>query len=518
MIKMYKDLKFIGIILIILALGFGFFIRAFVISHFADFGGDQIRDAYAVMGIWEGKLPTLGPISAWGEVYLPPLYFYLVFPFTAFSPDLSSQAIFNAIFTFLSIPLLMLTIYKMLENVKTKKRFFLSSLAGLWYSSLFANIIMNTESSLAGNPGSIVFFFLAFILLYTYQLESQISLALEIISWLIYGIVLGILVSLHFAPLFIMPVIFFGSTIVYFWKNYNNRKRWLLPGAAVLSALLTLTPYWLGEVSRNWQNSQRIIGLVFPTSSQQEYSVTFLQRLNGIAGSYLDLGKEIYFIGTSWKSTAISVLFLLTVLVLGLIKFKGNKIIFYLLLMTWVLFLYAYSSANMQNTYNPVFYKLLIYLAPIFLSIWGLAYLNFSQLWGKILIAFIVFCLTVSIVINLKFHYNYIMGRIGIPRIANTSDLIEVLKQIPEQSTVCDPAGYKPNIKDDEYTDRHVTKRGLKFVPNCQSGYYFTYPKYEPLGNYTARKTKPFAEAFPQFNQDYRLFQETPLFYIYHLN
>ncbi len=76
-----------GTILLFLSLVFGLFIRVVGVVNFSIVTGDQIRDAYATMEIWQGKFPTLGPHSAWkflwGDfVYLPPLYFYLVFPFT----------------------------------------------------------------------------------------------------------------------------------------------------------------------------------------------------------------------------------------------------------------------------------------------------------------------------------------------------------------------------------------------------------------------------------------------------
>jgi hypothetical protein len=81
---MYMNLKKLGTILIFSSLIFGFLIRLFVILHFTEFTGDQINDAYRVMGIWEGSPPTLGPgPAAWsglsGEIYLtPPLLLFSV--------------------------------------------------------------------------------------------------------------------------------------------------------------------------------------------------------------------------------------------------------------------------------------------------------------------------------------------------------------------------------------------------------------------------------------------------------
>lgn len=520
---MYKYLKRTGNLLICLSLSFGFVILVLVIWHFTNFSGDQINDAYRVMGIWEGSPPTLGPgPAAWsevsGEIYLPPLYYYLVFPFTALTADLSSQAMSNGVLTFLSIPLLTFTLYRLLENVDHKKRYFIAALGGFWYAFLFRNIVMSTGDSLAGNPVSIPFFLLGLILLYTYQLQSKLSPRIEILSWIVYGLSLAILVSLHFSTLFVMPVIFIASLVFYISRNPKTPKRWLLPGLAILSAILALTPYWIGEIGRNWINTRNIISLIFDASSKDGYSVTFIQRLQAIVRSYTDLGNEVYFIGYSWKSNIISIAFLLTVLIMGIVKFKGNKIIWGLLLGTWAVFVYAYSSTNMEETYNPVFYKILIYLAPIFLTICSLGYLNLSKKFDKLFLGFIVFGITVSIIINLKYHWNYLSSRYGTPRVANTSDLVEVLNQVPEQSTICHPGGRYRDIRIHEYNDHYLNKRELKFIPECQSGHYIIYKKYESVGDFTLRPTQPIGERFDEFDKKYTLFQETPNFYIYRVD
>ncbi|WP_323291299.1 hypothetical protein [Crocosphaera sp. XPORK-15E] len=496
------------------------FILTFVTLKFTNYSGDQINDAYRVMGIWEGQWPTLGPgPAAWsglvGDVYLPPLYYYLVFPATIITHDLSAQAIPNALFTFLSIPILALTIYKLLEGVGHNKRFFLSALAGFWYIFLFRNIVLSTGDSLGGNPVSVPFFLLCFTLLYTYQLEARLPLYLEVLCWLAYGLVIAIITNLHFSSLFVMPVVFIISIIVYIAKDPKKAKRWILPGLAILTALLTLTPYWIGELGRNWINTQRILSLVFDSSTKEGHSVSLFQRFNAILHSYFDLGQEVYFPGNSWKNLIISLIFLGIILVVGIYKFRGNWTIFRLLGVTWVIFCLAYSSTNLENTYNPVFYKILIYLAPIFLAICSLAYLDISRPLEKYLIILIIACITVSILINTKYFYNYISSRGGIPRVPNTSDISQALEKIPAQATVCHHKESYRNIRNQEYIDRYVNKGSLKFIANCEPGYYLLYSKYEALGDYTLNKRDPLSEKMNFSGKDYQLFDETSLFYIY---
>ncbi len=517
---MKQQLKNISKLLIILSLTYGAFILSFVVLKFTNYGGDQINDAYRVMGIWEGSWPTLGPgPTAWsglvGDFYLPPLYYYLVFPATILTYDLSAQAISNALFTFLTIPLLSFTVYRLLQGVEQDKRFFLSTLSGFWYILLFRNLVLSTEKSLGGNPVSIPFFLLCFVLLYDYLIKAKLSPLLEILCWITYGLVVAIITNLHFSALYVMPVVFLISIVYYISKDPRKTKRWILPGIAIVSAIVSLTPYWIGEFGRNWINTQRIIQVVFESSTEEGHTVSLLQRFQAIFQGYIDLGQGVYFIGNSETSWLISVVFLLVILGLGIYKFKGNKTIFGFLLITWSVFLLAYSSTDLEKTYNPVFYKILIYLAPIFFTMCSLAYLNLSNRVEKILIGFIIACLTISILINIKYHVNYISSRGGMPRVPNTHDLSQTLEKIPPESIVCHPKERYKNIRNQEYINKYVNQGNLTFVADCQPNYYLLYPKYESLGDYRLSPTKPLSQAIKSFDHDYDLFEETPLYYIY---
>ncbi|EAZ91073.1 hypothetical protein CY0110_27715 [Crocosphaera chwakensis CCY0110] len=519
---MKKTLRNFGKLLIILSLVYGAFILSFVVLNFTNYSGDQINDAYRVMGIWENSWPTLGPgPAAWsglvGDVYLPPLYYYLVFPGTLITPDLSAQAISNALFTFLTIPLLAFTIYRLLEGVEKDKRFFLSALSGFWYIFLFRNIVMSTGDSLGGNPVSIPFFLLCLVLLYDFQLNEKLSPKLEILCWIGYGLVIAIITNLHFSSLYVISAVSIISIIYYIFQNPKSKKQWTLPGLAIFTTLITLTPYWIGELGRNWINTQRIIQLVFDSSTEEGHSVSLTQRFQAIFSGYIDLGKDVYFISDSDKSILISIVFLLLILVVGIYKFKGNKTIFYSLLFVWGVFLLAYSSTDLEKTYNPVFYKILIYLSPIVLTMCSLAYLDFSKKLDKILISFIICCITISLVVNIKYFANYINSRGGISRVANTSDISEALETIPAQSIICHPQERYKNIRNQEYINQYINQQDLTFVGECERNFYLLYPKYGSLGDYRLKKTKSISEDFKNFDHQYELFEETPLFYIYQI-
>jgi hypothetical protein len=77
---------------------------------------------------------------------IPPLYGYLGFPLTIFGADPEFQVLTNGLFSFLSIPLLIYFVYQLLENVEQDKRLLLSSLAGFWYSTIYADYFINNFS------------------------------------------------------------------------------------------------------------------------------------------------------------------------------------------------------------------------------------------------------------------------------------------------------------------------------------------------------------------------------------
>ena len=499
--------------MILTALMFGLVVRVLAAVHFADFSGDQIRDAYVSMEMWEGTLPTLGPSSAWGDIYLPPLYFYLAFPFTAFGADLSFQAIANGILTFLSIPLLIFTVYQLLATVPHNKRLLIASGAGLWYSLLFQNIIINTGNSLAGNSGSIVFFLLAFVMLFKYQWEAKLSTPGQITCWILYGVTLALIGNLHFAPLFVMPAAFIGSVIAFCVKNRRQPKRWALPLLSIGAGVLLMTPYWIGEIDRGWTNTQGIINLIFKASNEDGYSVRFLQRLQAIASGYFSLGTDVYFYHQSTKALLLSVLFLGMILVLSLWKFKGDRPIFYLFLGIWTLFLCAYSSTDMSRTYDPVFYKLLIFFAPIIFTSITVAYLDYSRTLEKVLIFGIIATVSLSAAVNLNLHKNYLVSRYGPQRIAHTADYIQTVEALPDSATLCDINGHRPSTRVYEYTNKYIVKKPLSFAIDCEADSYAVYAKFKSNSRFEAVPTQDFSA----YEKPHELFYEDDVFYIFHL-
>ena len=496
-----------GYLLILIAIIFGFVSRVVSVFHYTTFDigpdPDQVRDAFTYMKMWQGEWPHLGPAVSLGNYQLPPLYYYIVFPFTVLGPNPAFQALANAVFSFLSIILLIYLVYLLLENVEPSKRFFLSGLAGVWYSLIFPDIFISTFN---WNPSPIPFFLISFTLLYKYQLEGK-SAFWQAASWFFYGVVLAILVSLHSSTLFIMPIVFLGSCL---WFIYKKRQ-WYFPLLAVLSANLVLIPYWFLEISRNFVNTKNIVNTVFG-SSQGGSSI--LNRLISMPLSYIELGQQAYFIGEHKLYLIISAFFLVLTLALGLINFEGNKIILGFLLCTWGIFIYA--ASRFEGEHFFIHYKLLILFAPIIFAVLSLAYLSlskFSRVAGTVIALGIAF----SMLTNLKYDIKYLSSKYGSTRLASVGSVINTFNIIPENSTICDPAKQGKRIEYNlyHYIDLYITQKNFQIVSDCPPGSYLLHPKY--VLNQQINNLWPVFDVSPNnsFKQKAELFMETPELNVY---
>lgn len=102
-----KDrMQLTAVVLIILAIAFAFFTRIITAFEYVTFDigpePDQIVIGNTVINMWQGKIPALGMAGSGGKYpfTIPPLYFYLVFPFTIFGSDPAFLVLANGVFPF----------------------------------------------------------------------------------------------------------------------------------------------------------------------------------------------------------------------------------------------------------------------------------------------------------------------------------------------------------------------------------------------------------------------------------
>lgn len=476
-------MKLTGYFLIFLAITLGLVTRIFAVFQYVTFDigpdPDQIRDAFTVMNIWQGNFPTLGPKSSIGGHHILPVYYYLFWPFTLLGANPIFQALPNALFSFLSIPLLIYLTYQLLENCKTPVRFFLSGLAGFWYSLLFGDIFI---SNFQWNPSSIPFFLLVFTWLYKLQMEGKFSWIVQAILWICYGLILSILISLHSSTLVIMPIVFTFSSLIFIFRAIRNRRKALvfLPALSALSTIFFLLPYWIGEVNRNFGNTKEIFKTIVKAGSKSK-NADLLSNLWGKLWSlflnYIQLAEQAYFWNSSLFSLIISIIFLSVVTYLGITRFKGNKSIWYIWCSSWLI--YLLSSSNLDATTAVFYYKSIILFAPIILTVISLAYLDYAPAKNKILAVFLGIVIIFSCFQNSIYDYQFLLSKYGQNKLMNSSEMVQILNQLPANSTICDPRIKRKRLIYNQYNyiDTYITHRNIKLVDTCQTGNYVVHPK-----------------------------------------
>ncbi|MGC1308887.1 MAG: hypothetical protein WA885_16795 [Phormidesmis sp.] len=479
----------IGIVLILLALAFGFFTRVIAVFQYVTFDigpdPDQIRDAFTVMEIWQGDFPTLGPKAygaGLGGFHILPLYYYLFFPFTLIGRIPALQAFPNALFSFLSIPLFILLIYRLLEGVSAAKRLCLSSLSGLWYSFLFNHIFI---SNFQWNPSSIPFFFMGFTLFYDLQMRHLFNWKVQTLAWIGSGLCVAILMSLHATTLFIIPVIYVIASLRFIFKVLKEKihkkdiRQLALPGLGWLAAAVALTPYWAGELGRNFSNSKAILKTLNSATGKSESNVliSIFTRLGDASLHALDTVRQAYFWSDSAFYLIISAIAIALITSAALFSFKGNSDIWFLWLTTWGLFLLAATSLEPGET--VLYYKILVSIAPIALTVVAIAYVRLS---GKTAIAYgcaIALFILLSSANNLYRDAQFMAAKYGPNRLLNTQEIVQIMQQLPAGSKICDPRieRKRSSFNQYNYIDTYLTQRNIETLSNCQTGNYIIHSK-----------------------------------------
>ncbi len=540
--------KQVGIALIALAIIFGCFTRIFAVFQYVTFDigpdPDQIRDAFTVMKIWQGEFPLLGP-KAYGfglaDFHLLPLYYYLLLPFTLLGQSPAYQAFPNALFSFLSIPLFIFLIYRLLEGIHSAKRLLISGLSGLWYSLLFGDIFI---SNFQWNPSSIPFFFLLLTLFYDIQSRHLQNLKVQTLSWIGCCITVAILVSLHASALFIMPVVYGIISLQFMFKSFRRSGfsgRLALPGLGFLAAVVVLTPYWIGEWRISFGNTKAILRAVFSFSGSEASNASdssLFSRLGYLVMHVFNLVRQAYFWDGSLPYFVLAVLAIAIIIPLAFSTFRGNRHIWLLWLSTWGLFLLAAATLDPKTT--SFYYKLLILPAPIVLVAVVLAYGNWV---GKRAIAsylVIMALITLSSINNLYWDMQLMSAKYGPNRLINTREMTQIMEQLPDKAEICDPRVERKRLEENQYNyiDTYLIQKQIEVLDACHRGNFVIHPKRVPgiVGSFLnttdyqatyfiEHRSAPVLNLWPIFTtlengdiaRSASLVKETPTAYIYRL-
>ena len=463
--------------IIALSLAIAVLTRPLSIFHYIDFRYDQAIDAGRAMGMWHGLLPQFGPQPLHQPFGLPPLYYYLVFPSSAFGPNPVFQVLPNAILSLCSVAALMYLVYMLLDSVTPAKRLLLTAIAGLWWS------VANVDIQLANrewNPSFVPFFLLCFTILFALLATRRLTAVQFTLTSIAYGVVGAFLMSVHGTTLFVTPIVFLISLIYFGVAHRRDSKSWLYPAIAATAFLLTLAPYVRSEAVNHFDNTRAMIAVV---SSHVDTAVS--TRVDNARSAYFGLRETMYFPSFAFRSLVLShsaiaqalrvigLLFLIVVPFVGIGYFKGNRVILAGLALYWLLFLFAASSYPTPY----IHYKLPIVLVPLILSIVSLAYIDYSSILGKLAGGFVAMCLLLSIVINGADDVAYLQAKFGDHRLMTTNDATDALARLPLGATICGPER-EARIHALGYIDTFITKRQLRFSYQCQPGDYTVRSRY----------------------------------------
>ena len=308
-----KDHKFIFITLLgIIALAA--FLRFYRIDEYMIFLGDEGRDAIAIKKMLdEGHFPAIGPLSSVGNIYLGPLYYYMMFvPMALTGLNPVSASVMVALIGVLTVFL-----------VYYLGKIWFSALAGIFSAFLYSISPVNINySNFSWNPNPAPFFALVSIFS-LYKLNKSGNFL-----WLILtGVAIAAAVQMHYLALILIPIslILWGFEVC-FRKLRMQPLEHLLLGSllGIISFLVMMSPLVFFDLRHDFLNYKGLV-VLFTKSGNIEANI--FENIARIPSLYAYNLVGRYMAGENPLLTVIlSVLILIPVIYLTMLILK-QKII-----------------------------------------------------------------------------------------------------------------------------------------------------------------------------------------------
>jgi hypothetical protein len=416
----------------------------------------------------------LGPESSIGGYSIPPLYYYLSNIFAFWDPNNPNLAIIsNAIFSNLTIPLGACLVYLMTDYLENKKRILASGIFGaIWsaiWSVFYLDIIHNSQE---WNPSALNFFFFAFVILFYFIFKNNFNRFTQLVIWILQGLNLAILISLHSSALFVFPPIFLVLIGIYV---FQNNKLWYLPIASILIFLTTLTPYWVGELKSNFYNSRTILDTVF---NKNKLPVGIFEKFNKLFSDIGTFGDQAYF-HTVNQSNIFWLVMLISIFLIGFnYKILKNSAIIIYLFCCFVFFLALINYDGFVYQHYMVIVWSLGLILPIIASS-----VDSKNLIQKILKISLYLFLIFVFLLNSKATVNLLKTKASNQRIPNTQDFAQIISVLPNNSKLCSEENQVPVFA---FFAKAQSKNIVVSIknPDCQFQYYAKFkPNQKPNDN-----------------------------------
>lgn len=365
--KLHESKKLFFVFLAIII--FASFLRLYKIDQYMIFLGDQGRDALVIKRMIEEKhFPAIGPPTSVGNIYLGPLYYYMMLPPMAlFGLNPVSASIMVALIGVLTVVLIYLV----------GKTWFGRG-SGLVSAFLYAISPVNINySRFSWNPNPTPFFALLSVF-GMYKLNKSGNF-----MWLIFtAFALGASLQMHYLSLILIPIVGILTLHEFWYRLYKkekikNFKKGIILG--MLAFLLTLTPLFWFDLRHNFLNFNAVVKLFGSGGAVKADIISNLSRAPEIFG-YSMIGR--YMAGENDYLTAVIALVFLGLLIYWFLERIRFKRVDWpgMALMIWI----VVGILGLSFYQNDIYDHYLGFLNPVpFLLFGSLVSIKFLQ--GKII-------------------------------------------------------------------------------------------------------------------------------------
>lgn len=219
------------------------FFRLYRLEATMTFLEDEGRDLLIVKRMIDtGRPVLLGPQTSTGNMYLGPIYYYFITPALVLA---GMNPVGPAVLIALTGVLTTYLLYYL------GKKWF-SDRAGYFAAAMFAILPMSVMVTRASwNPNLVPLITTLMLLVFSRLISGKYSWE----NWIFYGMLVGIMVQLHY-----MALIFCGVlSLVLAWHNRSEFKQ-LMRGVILsfIGAIIMLSPFIVFEIRNNWVNTKAI--------------------------------------------------------------------------------------------------------------------------------------------------------------------------------------------------------------------------------------------------------------------
>jgi len=340
------------------------FLRFYRLEDLMVYLGDEGRDMLVVMDILKGKnFPLIGPRTSVGNLYLGPLYYYMITPFVwFFKMEPLGPAVFVALLGVVTVPLFFF-IVKKLFNQKT------ALFSTILY--LISPLVIEFSRS-SWNPNPMPFFCLILMLLlyFWYQTKKPFFLYSSVVCF-------ALMLQLHYIIVLLIPYLIF---LFYRQKNQvgNSKDFW----RASIILLLLLSPLVIFDLTHNFVNLRGFAEILQGRSNQGfnifDVASRARDRLRQIIGLFFAFPER------SWPTNLMALGFIFVIIK----KWREEKEAVIYLVFGWFIWS-IFSLGFYRESFYPHYFGFLFPFPAIFA---GHAIEYLSQQGRKMkLLAFVIF-------------------------------------------------------------------------------------------------------------------------------